>query len=110
MKLTVLGKYGPFAVNKGSTSGYLLENDNNYALLDVGSGVLSKMLNRININDLKFVVLSHLHFDHIADHFILSYAVNFLKKDNDYENNVCKHQEGLEGYSCKLHERNENVW
>ena len=37
-------------------------------------------------------------------------SINFLKKDNDYENNVCKHQEGLEGYSCKLHERNENVW
>ena len=37
-------------------------------------------------------------------------SINFLKKDNDYENNVCKHQKGLEGYSCKLHERNENVW
>lgn len=31
-------------------------------------------------------------------------SINFLKKDNDYENNVCKHQEGLEGYSCRLHD------
>jgi hypothetical protein len=37
-------------------------------------------------------------------------SINFFKKDNDYENNVCKHQEGLEGYSCKLHNRNGNVW
>ena len=22
-------------------------------------------------------------------------SINFFKKDNDYENNVCKHQEGL---------------
>ena len=37
-------------------------------------------------------------------------SINFKKKDNDYENNVCKHQEGLEGYSSKLHDRNGNVW
>ena len=37
-------------------------------------------------------------------------SINFKKKDNDYENNVCKHQEGFEGYSCKLHDRNGNVW
>lgn len=37
-------------------------------------------------------------------------SINFLKKDNDYENNVCKHQEGLEGYSCRLHDRNGIVW
>ena len=81
MKLTVLGKYGPFSINKGSTSGYLVENANEYALLDVGSGVLSKMLDRIDIHDLKFLFLSHLHFDHISDFGVLSYAVSFLKKD-----------------------------
>ena len=37
-------------------------------------------------------------------------SINFKKKDNDYENNVCKHQEGLEGYSCRLHDRYGNVW
>ena len=37
-------------------------------------------------------------------------SINFKKKDNDYENNVCKHQESLEGYFCKLHDRNGNVW
>ncbi len=81
MNLTVLGKYGPFSINNGSTSGYLVENNNEYALLDVGSGVLSKMLSKIDINDLKFVFLSHMHFDHVSDVGVLSYAVSFLKKD-----------------------------
>lgn len=81
MNLTVLGKYGPFSVNGGSTSGYLLNSDNNYALLDVGSGTVSKMLQKIDINNLKFLFLSHLHFDHISDIGVLSYAVAFLKKD-----------------------------
>ena len=80
MNLTILGKYGPFAIN-GSTSGYLLENDGAYALLDVGSGTVSKMLKKIDVNNLKFLFLSHLHFDHIADIGVLSYAVKFLKGD-----------------------------
>ncbi len=80
MNLTVLGKYGPFALN-GSTSGYLIESENNYIMLDIGSGTLKKLLSKIDINSLKFLVLSHLHFDHISDLGILSYAVSFLKKD-----------------------------
>ncbi len=80
MNLTVLGKYGPFAVN-GSTSGYLIGSGNACAMLDMGSGVLKNLLNKIDINNLNFLILSHLHFDHIADVGILSYAVSFLKKD-----------------------------
>ena len=36
MKLTVLGKYGPYAPAHGATSGYLLENEGNHVLLDMG--------------------------------------------------------------------------
>ncbi len=80
MNLTILGKYGPFAIN-GATSGYLLENDGAYALLDVGAGTVSKLLKKIDINNLKFLFLSHLHFDHISDIGVLSYVVTFLKSD-----------------------------
>ena len=81
MNLTILGKYGPFSINGLSTSGYLLDNDGSCVLLDVGSGTVSKMLSKIDINNLKFVYLSHLHFDHISDIGVLSYAVAFLKAD-----------------------------
>ncbi|MBR2377428.1 MAG: MBL fold metallo-hydrolase [Clostridia bacterium] len=92
MKLTVLGKYGPFSVNGGSTSGYLLESNGDYAVMDLGSGTLTKLLKRIDINELNFVYLSHLHFDHIADVGILSYAVSFLKKDKKLK--VYYHDDG----------------
>lgn len=44
MKLTVLGKYGPYGkAGNGSTSGYLVENCGDYIVLDMGSGTLSKL-------------------------------------------------------------------
>lgn len=81
MNLTILGKYGPFSVNGGATSSYLVSEGISSCLLDVGSGSVSRLLDKININNLKFVFLSHLHYDHISDLGVLSYAVTFLKKD-----------------------------
>lgn len=81
MKFKILGKYGPFAVNGGSTSGYLVKGGGKCVMLDCGSGTVSELLSDIDINDLECVVLSHLHADHIADTGVLSYAVGFLKRD-----------------------------
>lgn len=39
MKLTVLGKYGPYPAVGGATSGYLLETGKASFVLDMGSGV-----------------------------------------------------------------------
>ncbi len=87
MEVTVLGKYGPFSINGGSTSGYLVESEMESCVLDLGAGVVSKLLNKIDLQSLKFVFLSHMHFDHISDFGVLSYAINFLsnnKKINLY--------------------------
>lgn len=79
MNFTVLGKYGPFAIGGGkSTSSYLVESDNQACVLDLGSGSVSKLLERISLDKLKFIFLSHMHFDHVSDFGVLSYAVNFL--------------------------------
>ncbi len=80
MKLTVLGKYGPFASGNKATSGYLLESDNAKVLLDIGSGVLARYRERASVLDLSFLVLSHLHFDHVSDIGVLSYALAFSKR------------------------------
>ena len=81
MNFTVLGKYGPFAIGGGkSTSSYLLESDNQACVLDLGSGSVSKLLERISLDKLKFIFLSHMHFDHVSDFGVLTYAVNFLNK------------------------------
>ncbi|MBO5850788.1 MAG: MBL fold metallo-hydrolase [Clostridia bacterium] len=81
MEITVLGKYGPFAKNGGSTSSYLVKGKSGYIMLDCGAGSVSKMLNMIDINDLECLVLSHTHFDHASDILVLSYAIDFLRKD-----------------------------
>ena len=77
MKITVLGKYGPFPPKGGATSGYLLSSDNANVLIDAGSGTASRLLNLIDAKDLSFIILSHLHFDHISDLGVLSYALDF---------------------------------
>ena len=74
MKVTVLGSFGPYPPAGGTCSGYLLEEDGVFVLLDCGNGVLSQMQNFIAIKDLSAVILSHLHSDHTSDIFILRYA------------------------------------
>lgn len=79
MELTVLGKYGPYPVAGGATSGYLLKAGNTRLLLDCGSGVLSRLLGHLSLDRLDAIIISHLHSDHIADLFILRYALQFIK-------------------------------
>ncbi len=81
MEIKILGKYGPFT-SLGSTSSYLVKGENSYALLDCGSGALKKLLNENCLDKLSFIFLSHLHFDHISDIGILSYALAPVLKGN----------------------------
>ena len=75
MRLTVLGKYGTFPAPGGACSGYLLERDGRYVLLDCGNGVMSRLQGVVPIERLEAIVLSHLHDDHAGDVRILKYAV-----------------------------------
>lgn len=80
MKLTVLGNSGGFPAAGGATSGYLLEIEGHYILIDCGSGVLSNMFRYINIAQLDAVIITHLHSDHISDVDVLKYAVDLSRK------------------------------
>lgn len=80
MKLTVLGKYGPYPNKKGCTSSYLLQSNTQNALIDVGSGSFKRLINYVDVIDLSFIILSHLHFDHVSDIGVLSYALSFSNK------------------------------
>lgn len=75
MKLTVLGKYGPFPPAGGATSGYLLRHGDTAIALDLGSGTLARLQQHVPLSALDAVVLSHLHLDHIADLLPLVYAL-----------------------------------
>lgn len=75
MKLTVLGCQSPAPGPNGATPGYLLDTGAGKLLLDCGSGVYSKLMNHIRIEELHAVLLSHYHHDHICDMPIVQYGV-----------------------------------
>ena len=74
MKITVLGKYGPFPAKGGATSSYLLENKTLVAF-EFGAGAYSKISAITDINNISALVLSHFHFDHCSDVGVLCYAL-----------------------------------
>lgn len=81
MELSVLGKYGPFPAKNGSCNSYLLQDGKTNILIDCGSGALRNL--PIGFDKISAVVLSHLHFDHISDALVLTYALqieNMRKK------------------------------
>ena len=88
MKLTVLGKYGPYAPPGGATSGYLMENGGEYVLLDMGSGVLARLQEFIQPSQLKGIIVSHVHYDHINDLFLYKYMLEGLNKQGKLERPV----------------------
>lgn len=76
MFLTVLGRYGPYPRPGGACSGYLFEQGDTRVLVDCGSGVLSRLMETVRPERLDAIVLSHLHFDHCSDLFVMRYALD----------------------------------
>ncbi|NRD78374.1 MBL fold metallo-hydrolase [Bacillus sp. BRMEA1] len=74
MKLTVIGYWGGYPKKNSASAGYLLEHEGFHLLLDCGSGVLAKLQNVLQLEELDAVILSHYHPDHIADIGVLQHA------------------------------------
>jgi len=79
MKLTVLGRHGPFPAPGGACSGYLIQAGGHAVALDMGSGALSNLRRVMPNLGVSAVILSHLHSDHMADMLILRYALQQLR-------------------------------
>ena len=67
MRITVLGKSPAWQDAGGACSGYLVEADGRCLLLDCGCGVFGKLRKHREYWEVDFVVVSHLHADHILD-------------------------------------------
>lgn len=77
MKINILGWWGAFPQPGGATSGILVTTSEGKFLVDLGSGVLSQYFKYGNTTDqFQGVLLSHLHYDHMADIGCLGYAIN----------------------------------
>lgn len=84
MKLTVIGYWGGYPKVNEASSGYLLEHNGFFLLIDFGSGVLSQLQNYLQPEQIDALILSHYHPDHIADIGVLQHArliQGFLGKD-----------------------------
>jgi len=75
MELIILGRYGTFPAKDGACSGYLIREGEDFILIDCGNGILSRVQRYCKIEDLKGIVISHLHYDHMGDLHILKYAL-----------------------------------
>ncbi|MDI3476757.1 MAG: hypothetical protein PWQ59_282 [Thermoanaerobacterium sp.] len=80
MKLTILGSHGPYPGVDGACSGYLLEDNDLNVLIDCGSGVISRYQRFHDLRDLKYIILTHLHSDHMSDMLVLRYAVDIMMR------------------------------
>ncbi len=68
-----LGVNGLYSDLNSPSSGYLLSFDDKKLLVDVGSGVFPKLLEKIKPENLEGIIISHFHFDHVSDLGVLSY-------------------------------------
>ncbi|WP_036300172.1 MBL fold metallo-hydrolase [Methylomarinum vadi] len=85
VQLQILGSGGPELTDRRASTSYLLSLDGNaLALIDTGSGsALNFEKSGARLNDLKFVLFSHLHVDHSADFVAFLKAFYFSRRDND---------------------------
>lgn len=88
MKLTVLGKYGPFPPAGGATSGYLLEADDKKIVLDCGSGVFSRLSGKVAPETVDGIIISHFHADHAADVPVFAYYLQQLEKGGSFDKKI----------------------
>ncbi len=75
MRLTVLGRHGPFPAPLCACSGYLLSAGTKSFVLDLGSGTFARLIERRPLLDMEAIIISHLHYDHMSDLFVLNYAL-----------------------------------
>lgn len=106
MELTVLGKYGPYGkAGTGAASGYLVKNQDDYLVMDMGSGTLSRLMGVVDIRQIKHIFISHLHFDHTSD--LLPFR--YLLEELDHTVNIYTHKEDTPWYKILFDHPNFNV-
>jgi ribonuclease BN (tRNA processing enzyme) len=74
MRLTVLGSCASQPGPGDACSGYLVSSGETHVMLDCGSGTLGPLQRHVDLEDLRAIVVSHLHPDHYIDLVALRYG------------------------------------
>lgn len=77
LSVTVLGSSPAWPNPGGACSGYLVSNEADNVLVECGFGIFSRLRQRLSLNDLNAVVISHLHADHLMDLVPLRYGLKY---------------------------------
>jgi ribonuclease BN (tRNA processing enzyme) len=80
VRITVLGKSPSWQDAGGACSGYLVEEDGTFLLLDCGNGVFSKLRRFRDYVAVDAIVISHLHADHFLDLVPYAYALTYAPR------------------------------
>lgn len=106
MELTVLGKYGPYGkAGGGCSSSYLVKNGDDFIVLDMGCGTLSRLMAEVDITKIGHIFISHLHYDHTSDLLVFRYLLEELS----HTVNIYTHREDSEWYNILFNHPNFNV-
>ncbi len=106
MELTVLGKYGPYGkAGVGCASGYLVKNDDDYLVMDMGSGTMARLCGLVDVKKIKHIFISHLHYDHTSDLLPFRYLLEELNQTV----NIYTHYEDSEWYKILFDHPNFNI-
>ena len=80
MRLVTLGTAAAGVPRSGDAgSGHLLEAGDTRLLVDCGNGVLGRLVDRVPLERLSGVYVSHLHHDHVADLYPLALWARFTR-------------------------------
>jgi ribonuclease BN (tRNA processing enzyme) len=74
VELTILGSSGTWPGPGRATCGYLVSHDGAHLWLDAGSGTFARLQQRIRVDQMTGIVISHGHPDHFSDLLMCFYA------------------------------------
>ncbi|MYL42796.1 MBL fold metallo-hydrolase [Virgibacillus salexigens] len=111
MKFTVIGYWGGYPAPNEATSCYLLESGGFSLVIDMGSGALAKLQQYKTVTEIDAVILSHYHFDHVADIGVLQYArlVTYYITGEDKVLPIYGHEEDEAGFQSLTHTYTKGV-
>ena len=81
--LKVLGAGPAWANPGGACSGYLVSHGDDHVLVECGFGILSRLREALALDQLRGVVISHLHADHFMDLVPLRYGLKYGRLRSD---------------------------
>lgn len=76
-QVTILGGSAAGIGTDQGCSGYLVQVDDDFFVLDLGPSTLIELRKHTDYRTLDGIVISHLHMDHVLDLFILRFMLNY---------------------------------